>query len=116
MSASSAWAPRTAGAARTGATRSRTPRGSVGVAAGGEVAELRAALAAAEATLRAERARAAARDLEWLAAYRAVTDNARELAALARAAGAAGDVVDDWLPAAPPAPAEPEREPEPEVE
>jgi hypothetical protein len=70
-----------------------------------EVAALRAALAA-------ERARYAAMEARWLAAYRAVAEDAEELAALARAAGVGGEVVDDWLPAAPP-PAESEAEPEP---
>ena len=69
-----------------------------------------AALAAAETALRAERARAAELDARWLAAYQDVVDDARALAALARGAGAGGEVVDDWF-VAPPAPAEPEEEP-----
>jgi hypothetical protein len=76
------------------------------------VAALRSALAAAEAALREERARTATREAEWLAAYNEVTADAQELAALARAAGVGGAVVDDWF-VAPPAPTEPEAEPEP---
>jgi hypothetical protein len=88
------------------ASRSRSPRG-----AAAEIAALRAALAAATVELAADRARAAAREAEWLAAYQAVVDDARALAALARGAGVGGEVVDEWF-VAPPAPAEPEEEPD----
>jgi hypothetical protein len=52
-------------------------------------------------------------EARWLAVYRAVSADAGELAVLARAAGVGGEVVDEWLPVAPPPPAEPEAEPEP---
>ena len=79
------------------ASRSRSPRG------GAEIAALRAALAAAQA-------RAADLDARWRAAYQDLAEDATELAALARGAGAAGDVIDTWF-RPPPAPAEPEEEP-----
>jgi hypothetical protein len=91
--------------------RSRSPR------AVPSEADLRAALAAMEAALAAERAgraaeraRAAALQWRWLDTLHSMARDARELAALARRAGAAGDLVDHWY-AAPPAPAEPEEEP-----
>jgi hypothetical protein len=83
--------------------RSRTPRGSVGAVETSEVAALRTALAA-------EQARYVAIEARWLSAYNAVVRDARELAALARGAGAGGEVVDDWF-VPPPTPAEPEPEP-----
>jgi hypothetical protein len=86
-------------AAMSGRSRSRAPRG-----AGAEIAALREAL-------RLEREHFAALEARWLAVYHEVVEDARALAALARAAGAAGDVVDDWF-VPPPAPAEPEPEPE----
>jgi hypothetical protein len=70
------------------AARSRTLRGSVGAAA--KIAALRAALAA-------EQARYVAMEARWLAANRAVVEDAKELAALARATGVAAEVVDNWL-------------------
>jgi hypothetical protein len=88
------------------APRSRSPRGGAS-----EIAALRAALAAAETALRAEHARAAAMEARWLSAYQEVVDDARALAALARGAGAAGDVVDEWF-VPPPVAAEPEEEPD----
>jgi septal ring factor EnvC (AmiA/AmiB activator) len=77
-----------------------------------ELAAERAALAAAQAALAAERARAAALQWRWLDTLHSMAQDARELAVLAHRAGAAGDLIDRWY-AAPPAPAEPEAEPEP---
>jgi hypothetical protein len=93
-------------------SRSRSPRGALPSRdLGAALATAIAALADVMAELAAERARAAVREAEWLSAYNEVTDDARELAALARGAGVGGEVVDDWF-VPPPAPAEPEEEPD----
>ena len=95
--------------------RSRSPRGAVVPSE----ADLRAALAAAEAALAAERAgRAAERNwaadlrVRWLDRLHEMANDMRELAVLARRAGASGDLVDRWYVAQPAA--EPEAEPEPQ--
>ena len=81
---------------------------------GGDPSEaaLRAALAASEAALAAERARASALQWRWLDRLHSMADDARALAAIAHRAGASGDLVDHWYTAPPPA--EPEAEPEPQ--
>ena len=89
--------------------RSRSPRLTAAVV---EIAVLRASLAAAQARVDAAESHARDVDARWRAAYQDVVDDARELAALARGAGVGGEVVDDWF-VPPPAPAEPEEEPDP---
>ena len=91
--------------------RSRSPR-AMPADLHAALAAAEAALAAAEAALAAERARAAALQWRWLDTLHSMARDARELAAIARRAGASGDLVDHWY-AAPPPLFEPEEEPDP---
>ena len=87
--------------------RSRSPRG----AAVPSEADLRAALAAAEAALATERDRAARDRRRYLSALYSTYEDAHMLAVLASRAGASGSLVDLWYTWKTPADPEPEAEP-----